>query len=117
MKKILSLSIITFIPFLLFCQTYVPGQIYYDSTGYVEYRAGNLPIILSSPHGGDLQPSSIPDRNCSGCAYLKDSWTKEITEGVYNKILSETGCYPHVIINWLHRKKFDANRDIIDAAD
>lgn len=117
MKKILSLSTITLLPFLLFSQTYVPGQIYYDSTGYVEYRAGNLPIILSSPHGGDLQPSSIPDRNCSGCVYLKDSWTKEITEGLYNKIISETGCYPHVIINLLHRKKFDANRDIIDAAD
>ena len=117
MKKILSLSTIILLPFLLFSQTYVPGQIYYDSTGYVEYRAGNLPIILSSPHGGDLQPSSIPDRNCSGCVYLKDSWTKEITEGLYNKIISETGCYPHVIINLLHRKKFDANRDIIDAAD
>ena len=117
MKKILSLSTITLLPFLLFSQTYVPGQIYYDSTGYVEYRAGNLPIILSSPHGGDLQPPSIPDRNCSGCVYLKDSWTKEITEGLYNKIISETGCYPHVIINLLHRKKFDANRDIIDAAD
>ena len=117
MKKILSLSTIILLPFLLFSQTYVPGQIYYDSTGYVKYRAGNLPIILSSPHGGDLQPSSIPDRNCSGCVYLKDSWTKEITEGLYNKIISETGCYPHVIINLLHRKKFDANRDIIDAAD
>ena len=116
MKKILSLSIITLLPFLSFSQTYVPGQIYYDSTRYVEYRAGNLPIILSSPHGGNLQPSSIPDRNCSGCVYLKDSWTKEITEGVYNKIISETGCYPHVIINLLHRKKFDANRDIFDAA-
>jgi N-formylglutamate amidohydrolase len=117
MKKILSLSIITLLPFLSFSQTYVPGQIYYDSTRYVEYRAGNLPIILSSPHGGNLQPSNIPDRNCSGCVYLKDSWTKEITEGLYNKIMSETGCYPHVIINLLHRKKFDANRDIIDAAD
>tara|TARA_B110000046_G_scaffold63181_2_gene70626 strand:+ start:1325 stop:2497 length:1173 start_codon:yes stop_codon:yes gene_type:complete len=117
MKKILSLSIISLLPFLLFSQTYVPGQIYFDSTGYVEYRAGNLPIILSSPHGGHLQPTSIPDRNCSGCVYLKDSWTKEITEGVYNKIMSRTRCYPHVIINLLHRKKFDANRDSIDAAD
>ena len=42
MKKILSLSIISLLPFLLFSQTYVPGQIYFDSTGYVEYRAGNL---------------------------------------------------------------------------
>jgi N-formylglutamate amidohydrolase len=117
MKQILSLLMITILPFILFSQTYVPGQIYYDSTGYVEYRAGNLPIILSSPHGGDLAPSSISDRDCSGCVNVKDSWTKEITEGMYDEFVSETGCYPHVIINLLHRRKFDANRSINHAAD
>ncbi len=117
MKKVISLSIIILFPLLLFSQNYVPGQIYYDSTGYIEYRAGNLPIILSSPHGGNLQPSSIPNRTCSGCKNIKDAWTKEITEGIYKKMESETGCYPHVIINLLHRKKLDANRDITEAAD
>ncbi len=98
-------------------QTYIPGNTYTDATGYVEYRAGNLPIIISAPHGGDLEPTSIPDRNCSGCVTVKDSWTKTITEGIYNSIVTETGCYPHVIINLLHRKKFDANRDVGDAAN
>lgn len=108
--------------FLCFCtvsfsQSYVPGNIYYDSTNYVEYRAGNLPIIISAPHGGSLEPNSIPDRMCVGCVLEKDSWTKPIAEGMYDELLSRTGCYPHVIINLLHRKKFDANRDIGDAAD
>lgn len=98
-------------------EEFIPGRIYYDNTGYVEYRAGNLPVILSSPHGGDLKPTSIPDRDCSECVYLNDTWTKAITEEVYDKLIEETGCYPHVIINLLHRKKFDANRDIDEAAD
>jgi N-formylglutamate amidohydrolase len=98
-------------------QTYIPGNSYFDTTSYVEYRAGNLPIILSAPHGGNLEPDSLPDRTCSGCVTLKDSWTKTISEGVYEAIVSQTGCYPHLIINLLHRKKFDANRDIGDAAD
>lgn len=98
-------------------QPFVPGNVYFDATGYVEYRAGNLPIIISAPHGGDLEPAAIPDRNCTGCVYTKDSWTKPITEGMYDAIFQETGCYPHVIINLLHRVKFDANRDIGDAAD
>ncbi len=98
-------------------QPYIPGNIYYDSTGFVEYRAGNLPIIISAPHGGSLQPDSIPDRECTGCSYINDAWTKPIAEGMYDAFFEQTGCYPHVIINLLHRSKFDANRDIDDAAD
>ncbi|MFY0607087.1 MAG: T9SS type A sorting domain-containing protein [Cyclobacteriaceae bacterium] len=98
-------------------QTFVPGSTYYDETGYVEYRAGNLPIIISAPHGGDLEPDSIPDRTCENCNTIKDTYTQEISEGMYQAINSETGCYPHLIINLLHRVKFDANRDIDDAAD
>lgn len=102
---------------VLYSQSFTPGQTYFDSSGYVEYRAGNLPIILSAPHGGSLQPAEIPDRDCAGCVYVKDTWTKEITEGMYDEFVNETGCYPHIIINLLHRRKFDANRDIGDAAD
>jgi len=76
-----------------------------------------LPIILSAPHGGNWSPDSIPDRDCSGCSYTIDSYTRVITWGIYDEIFAITGCYPHVIMNRLHRRKFDANRDIGDAAD
>jgi N-formylglutamate amidohydrolase len=98
-------------------QNYIPGQIYFDSTGYVEYRAGNLPIILSAPHGGNWEPDSIPDRDCVGCVYEIDAYTRVITWALYDKIYALTGCYPHVVMNRLHRSKFDANRDIVEAAD
>ncbi len=100
-----------------FSQTFIPGNTYYDSTGYVEYRAGNLPIIISAPHGGSFEPTSIPDRTCTGCVLVKDGWTQPIAEGIHEALFQHTGCYPHLIINLLHRKKFDANRDIVDAAD
>lgn len=100
-----------------FAQEYNPGDILFDSTGFVEYRPGNLPIILSAPHGGDWQPDSIPDRNCSGCVYVMDLHTRTITWDLYEEIFNITGCYPHVIVNRLHRVKFDANRGIEDAAD
>lgn len=110
---ILSVLLISFAS----AQTYLPGETYYDATGFVEYRAGNLPIILSAPHGGGLEPANIPDRDCAGCVTVRDAWTQTITEGIYDAFVENTGCYPHVIINLLHRKKFDANRDIDDAAD
>lgn len=96
---------------------FIPGNTYYDTTGFVEYRAGNLPIIISAPHGGSLEPDSIPDRDCAGCVTVKDLWTQQIAEGMYAAFFEQTGCYPHLIINLLHRKKFDANRNISDAAN
>ena len=115
--QITILYFFTFFPSVIFSQKYIPGNTYYDPTGYVEYRAGNLPIIISAPHGGGLEPNTIPDRLCTGCVYEKDGWTKPIAEGMYKAFFEQTGCYPHVIINLLHRKKYDANRDIGDAAN
>ena len=88
-----------------FSQTFTPGETYWDSTGFVEYRSGNLPIIISVPHGGNWTPDSIPDRNCSGCSYLMDSYTLAITYGLYEEIHQITGCYPDLVLNRLHRKK------------
>lgn len=99
-----------------FAQQFTAGDVYFDSTQFVEYRAGNLPIILSAPHGGGLRPDSIPDRACDDCVTSRDSWTQTIAEGVHDAIVAETGCYPHTVINLLHRIKFDANRDIEEAA-
>ncbi|HHH54948.1 MAG TPA: hypothetical protein ENK91_14895, partial [Bacteroidetes bacterium] len=116
--------IFEFIILMLFCininvyaQNYVPGNVYYDSTGFVEYHAGNLPFIISVPHGGYLSPDSIPDRDCPGCKYLRDSYTQEIGRLLLERFNEKTGCYPHVVINLLHRKKFDANRNLVEASD
>ncbi len=98
-------------------QSFIPGQSYLDSNYYVEYLAGNLPFVISVPHGGYFEPASIPDRNCSGCVYLRDAYTQELARELRDRIISNTGCYPHMVINLLHRKKFDANRDIGAAAD
>ena len=98
-------------------QDYQAGNTYFDDNAYVEYLAGNLPLVISVPHGGYLRPDSIPNRNCDGCIIGRDVYTQEIGRAISETIFEETGCYPHVIINLLHRIKFDANRSIGDAAD
>ena len=45
---------------------YVPGQSYYGRNNYIEYIAGNAPLILTAPHGGRLTPPEIPDRTWGG---------------------------------------------------
>lgn len=98
-------------------QSYKPGQSYFGIKDYIEYIAGNLPLIISVPHGGYLTPTDIPDRDCSGCSYLRDSNTQELAREMAQALYAHTGCWPHVIINRLHRRKLDANRDLPEAAD
>ena len=114
-----------FLPFLLFCnllsglsaQTYTPGESYFGANNYVEYIAGNMPLIISAPHGGLISPVSIPDRSCSGCTTVNDFNTQELARALANAIHHRTGCWPHLVINRLHRRKLDANRDLPEAAD
>lgn len=113
----LLILILSILPLVVFSQSFIPGVTYFDSTGFVEYRAGNIPIIISASHGGILEPDSIPDLACNGTpSELIDAYTKQIAEGLFNTLHEETGCYPHVIINLLHKKKFQANRNLANAA-
>ncbi|MFQ3336501.1 MAG: hypothetical protein ACI8RY_001372 [Urechidicola sp.] len=117
LMKILLATLLFSFSFLSYSQNYVAGNVYYGNDSLIEYRCGNLPIILSSPHGGYENPTILPDRNCVGCVTQRDSYTQELTRQIEAAILFKTGCYPHVIINKLHRKKLDANREIIEATD
>jgi len=81
---------------------------------YTEYIAGNLPLVISVPHDGDLKPEFIPDRNSGSTA--RDYGTLEIAENMIKEIKEKTGKYPHIIIMHLARKKLDANREENEAA-
>lgn len=100
----------------LLSQEFIPGQVYSGTDNYTEYWAGNLPLIIAAPHGGDLRPDGIPNRSCAECVTINDAFTQELSIQLYQAIKELTGCYPHLIINRLHRSKLDANREIIEAA-
>lgn len=110
------LTILLFVNSGLLSQTsFVPGKSYFGRKNYIEYIAGNLPIIISAPHGGSLTPSEIPDRTC-GDETVTDSYTANLAMEIKDAIFQITGCYPHVIICQLKRTKLDANRDLPEAA-
>ncbi|MCP4727223.1 MAG: N-formylglutamate amidohydrolase, partial [bacterium] len=93
---------------------YVSGTTYYGENNYVEYYAGELPIVLSAPHGGDLVPSEIPDRTYG--TTVTDSYTIETALAIRTAIYDLTGRYPHLIVSKLKRTKLDPNRSIGEAA-
>lgn len=110
MIKKITILLFLFLSGTAFSQTYIPGTSYFGRAEYIEYIAGNLPLILSVPHGGSLEPAEIPDRTCGET--VTDSYTKELAASVQEEIMEMTGCTPHIIICHLKRTKLDVNREV-----
>lgn len=115
MSKLLIILFLLIVPGISYSQTYIPGNSYFGRNNYIEYLAGNLPLIISVPHGGALTPSEISDRTC-GDETVTDSYTINLAKEIRDEVFNTTGCYPHIIINNLKRTKMDANRDLAEAA-
>lgn len=97
----------------------IPGKSYYrnEYPGVgpeqydIEYIAGNLPIIISVPHGGYFFPD--------GMAYNwgfqgPDFETMQMALQLYLKIYKATGGYPHMIINRVSKYLLNMNRHHAD---
>ncbi|MBT3479744.1 MAG: hypothetical protein HOA15_02035 [Candidatus Marinimicrobia bacterium] len=94
---------------------YLADSIYYGREDYVEYHAGNIPIILSAPHGGWIIPDEISDR--TGGTLVTDVNTYQLTKVVMDSITARFGGKPHVILCRIKRTKLDVNRDSVEAAE
>ena len=93
---------------------YTPGVSYFGRNQYIEYIAGDLPVILSAPHGGSLRPDEIPDRTYG--TTVTDLHTAELARAVDSALVRLTGKHAHVVMVRLHRTKLDANREITEGA-
>src|SRR5262245_42335185 len=76
------------------------GQTYYGRNRYIEYLAGDLPFILSAPHGGRDRPEEIPDREQGTFAF--DTNTQELARTITDELHARTGHWPHVVICRIH---------------
>jgi N-formylglutamate amidohydrolase len=92
----------------------VVGAQYFGEFQYMEYIPGNLPIVISAPHGGTLTPVSIPDRTAGTSA--RDTNTEELARQMGDAFQARLGRRPHIVICRLRRTKLDANREIVEAA-
>lgn len=114
-KSILLLSLVI----LITSNIRISGQTatIYGYKGYIEYLPGNMPIVISIPHGGYQLPDEVEERPCVNCSKNQDIFTIEIGLEMRDAIFRETGHYPYIIINNLHRTRLDPNRNITEAAD
>ncbi len=96
-----------FIPFIL------NANFEYKNFNYIKYLQGNIPIIISAPHGGDLKPEHIPNRTYGKKG--RDKYTDLLVQDIALEFFNQTGKYPYIIILELSRKKLDVNREIKEA--
>jgi hypothetical protein len=113
---VLHILLLTAICVSIFSQPneFIAGESYFGSANYIEYIAGNLPIIISVPHDGNLNSDFLADRKLGSSA--RDYGTLDIAGVIQSEIKKITGKYPHIIISHLSRKKLDPNREESEAA-
>jgi len=104
--------------------------------GLVAYYPGTCPLLVSVPHGGEMRPPFIPDRqrppsgktlNDKACqdpdedtnsrvTMAADIFTQEIAMVMVREYSQITGLQPHLLMCNLHRSKLDPNRPLVTAA-
>ncbi len=95
--------------------TWLDDTTRWGTNGYVEYSQGSMPLILTIPHGGTVEPAEMADR-ISGTLGRYDTNTLELGRRIAAALRSRTGQSPYLIITHVHRKKLDTNRELLEAA-
>ena len=93
---------------------WIAGETYTGRQDYAEYIPGTLPVVVSAPHGGLLEPDEIPDRTFGVLA--TDLETQDLARRIRTALLDRLGAAPHLVISRLDRSKLDPNRSIEEAA-
>ena len=88
-----------------------------DESPFVNFERGELPIILSAPHGGQLEVPDVEPRRGenlkpggSGYVISRDSGTEELAIEIAKAIAKRFQRKPYVVIARSHRKFVDMNR-------
>lgn len=84
-------------------------------TTWVDLEDGSMPLVLIAPHGGDLAPADLPDRTCTGCVTGNDTNTRALALAIAAAFELRVNRRPFLVVNRLQRRKFDGNRDLVEA--
>lgn len=79
----------------------------------LKFSWGDLPVILSAPHGGREPIPSVSERRGAGVpgfSVQRDNNTAELTHMISTKLGGEIGARPFAVVADFERKQVDANR-------
>lgn len=93
-------------------QQWEVGKTYADEQNWVEFTVGDIPLVISVPHGGQVLAPDVPVRDCKNAVTVLDTRTISLSQAIEKVFLSKYGVRPFVIISHISRKQVDQNRDI-----
>jgi len=102
----------------LACHTAGIGRAYADPASLVVVRRGDLPVIVSAPHGGRDPVPGATSRRADGSSRIvvvRDENTLELAEATADAIAARLGGTPHLVAARFKRRFVDANRPARDA--
>lgn len=88
------------------------GDVFFDDHKWTEAIAGDMPLVISVPHGGDIKPSSVPDRTCDDATTVTDLYTRELARAIEKELVEEYNIRPYLVLCHLKRTKIDQNRPL-----
>ena len=124
MKRILSLVLLFVVVYstlnaqvsgLNELNKYIAGDRLSDAEQWVQVIKGDIPLVISVPHGGRFHDSAIPDRACSDEGRVikgMDLNTKEIVLSIEEIFVQKYNKRPYIVISNISRRKVDQNREI-----
>jgi hypothetical protein len=122
MRNVLLINTVFLLSLLLGCKPdkpYIepPKDIVFKKKldAYTEVQYGNMPLIISVPHGGTDDPTTIPDRTCPNITTATDGKTIELANAIDSVCKADYGFQPYLVICYLKRTKLDQNREINEA--
>lgn len=98
-----------------YAQKWEVGKTYTDDEKWTEFTVGNIPLIISVPHGGIITLPNEAARDCKGAVTVTDSKTIELAKEIEKVFLEKYNARPFIILSNLSRKHLDQNRDIDEA--
>lgn len=115
LKKLFAMRVSTLLrPVLLAAFLLAPAV---QAAGLVAASAGELPIVITAPHGGREDVPGCELRTPVGTRFVTsiDLDTDELARRIAAEIERLTGRPPYLVIARFHRKYIDANRRLDEA--
>jgi N-formylglutamate amidohydrolase len=96
-------------------QTWQPGNVFTQDNDWIKVGVGNMPLVISAPHGGTFKPSTVPDRKCKGSTTVTDLNVGKLAFNIRNQLKEQYNEQPFVVVAQIARSKVDLNRSLKNA--